>query len=689
MRGSTAVSVTSTVTGIYAYSGTVASLYAGGLLSIGLLNGTSASDPGTFVDNNGQLSQSDDGLTTFSLNGGAAQPIDYLGSGTVATVGFLGIQLGSKPVAVFSVGGQIYLYAPQGLPLLSALSMSFSIDPDATFNLPSPGADGTVHGLDTGQAMAVNYTDLQGDKITNTGSTVLGNGGDDTITAGTGADLVYGGTGNDTLYGGDGADTLSGDAGNDTLFGGIGNDALSGGQGSDTLSGGDGADTLTGDTGNDTLTGGTGTDRAVFSGPVEQYTFTYGPGGELIVTDTVADRDGTDVLSGVEEASFGGQVFTLVTGDNGQNLTLQNVDPTQFTLIIAFDGNDWGGGHATSDAIFGGSGDDLLEGGDGNDTLFGDGGNDTLFGGDGSDTLSGGAGNDRLTGGAGRDIFALSDDGGDDLVTDFDLTDAGGGFTADQLDTSALRTPGGDPVTAFDVVTMDDGSGNARLVFPGGETVVLQGVDPSQMATAGQRYRAGIPCFTTGTAILTPQGPRAIEVLRPGDLVVTRHDGPQPIVWIGRRRLSQTEVMQAPHLRPVRIAPGVAGNTRPLLVSPQHAVLVTCGGGESLVRAVHLARLPGGAARVVRRSRPVTYVHLLFDRHQIVQSNGVWTESFYPGPQALATLDQPEVAELLTLFPDLARGAAAAIGGMARNMLKPRDLKLAHSASDCLAGEGW
>jgi len=40
----------------------------------------------------------------------------------------------------------------------------------------------------------------------------------------------------------------------------------------------------------------------------------------------------------------------------------------------------------------------------------------------------------------------------------------------------------------------------------------------------GQKPRTG-PCFAAGTPVLTPEGPRPIETLRPGDIVLTA-DGP-------------------------------------------------------------------------------------------------------------------------------------------------------------------
>ena len=53
----------------------------------------------------------------------------------------------------------------------------------------------------------------------------------------------------------------------------------------------------------------------------------------------------------------------------------------------------------------------------------------------------------------------------------------------------------------------------------------------------------------------------------------------------------------------------------------------------------------------------VTYVHFLFDRHVIVQSDGIWTESFQPAERTLNALDEAARAEVLELFPELAGDA--------------------------------
>lgn len=171
-----------------------------------------------------------------------------------------------------------------------------------------------------------------------------------------------------------------------------------------------------------------------------------------------------------------------------------------------------------------------------------------------------------------------------------------------------------------------------------------------------------VPCFTLGTLILTPSGEVPVEHLVVGDEVLTVDAGVQRLRWIGTRRLDVAELVRAPHLQPIRIAAGSLGRNLPgrdLVVSPQHRCLVRsriaermAGGTEVLVAAKHLLGLPG--VSVVPPDEPVTYIHLLFDRHELVWSNGTVTESFYLGDQAVAAVDAAAREEILAIFPDLA-----------------------------------
>jgi Ca2+-binding RTX toxin-like protein len=79
-------------------------------------------------------------------------------------------------------------------------------------------------------------------------------------------------------------------------------------------------------------------------------------------------------------------------------------------------------GTLNADTISGGTGDDSLYGNGGNDTLLGGVGNDTLSGVAGNDVLEGGVGNDSLSGGTGNDTYLFGRDGGQDTVSDYDLT---------------------------------------------------------------------------------------------------------------------------------------------------------------------------------------------------------------------------------------------------------------------------
>jgi len=74
------------------------------------------------------------------------------------------------------------------------------------------------------------------------------------------------------------------------------------------------------------------------------------------------------------------------------------------------------------------------------DVLSGEDGHDDLAGGSAADRLDGGVNDDFLTGGTGDDTFVMSDGGGMDTITDFDMGDAdANGFTNDQLDLPVCR----------------------------------------------------------------------------------------------------------------------------------------------------------------------------------------------------------------------------------------------------------
>lgn len=455
-------------------------------------------------------------------------------------------------------------------------------------------------------------------------------------------DAVY--LDNDTIDGGAGDDRILGGYGNDQLTGGAGNDLVNGGTGSDTLSGGSGNDTLIGGAGADVLSGGTGRDTADYSTSGQAVNVNLSTG-----TGSGGDAQG-DTFSGVE-AVIGSRFDDTLIGDDGTG--------------------------EVSNTLKGGAGNDRIEGLGGDDQLYGDEGNDTILGGTGSDQIFGGSGNDSLKGQAGADTLFGGDgadtiDGGDDADVIYanigDVVDGGeGGLDSDTLDLSGagpLRVLYDENRPEDGVVEFLDGSGKiiGTLTFKNIETVIA--------------------CFTPGTLIATPNGQVAIEELCLGDMVLTRDRGPQPLRWISRQHLDGQTLRAEPKLRPIRIEACTLGPNQPaqdLLVSPQHRMLIEgpqaelwFSDPEVLAAAVHLTCLPG----VYRDdAESVTYIHIMFDHHEIVLANGAWSESFQPGARTLEEPDSAQHQEFRNIFPELLSAGGSAYPA-ARPTLRSYDVRV-------------
>ncbi len=403
---------------------------------------------------------------------------------------------------------------------------------------------------------------------------------------------------------------------------GSNDDSVEAGAGDDVVISGEGNDTISGGVGHDLIKGGTGDDSI------------SGDGGD----DTVALEDGfgNDTLVGGEEFENTGDVLDLSGVTDNLTVDLTNADPENITVS---DGTDTATAQEFESVVLGG----------------------------------------------GEDTLTLGDNGGGDVISGFDLTDRGDGHTFDQLDVSGVTSDGVTPVTAWDVTVTDtngDGTGDAILTFPGGESLTLEGVSPEQVNSIPELFAIGIPCFTPGAMIVTDKGEVPVEDIRPGDRVLTVDNGFQTVRWAGQRTLDAAELEANPQLKPVVIRKGAFGNTCKMLVSPQHGFLMKTDTGERLIRAKHAAELYGGQiARLDRNCTGVTYIHILFDRHELVFADGAATEAFYPGPQALKSLDREALIELLTLFPELSEMVFGegrrpdGYGPPARDYLLGRDIR--------------
>ena len=537
----------------------------------------------------------------------------------------------------------------------------------------------------------------------------IGNAG---IAATAGDDSLTGGNGNDTIYGGDGDDWIRPGSGDDSVIGGRGADTiwLEDGFGNATIIGGEGGtdddlmdfSSLTGPvtvnyTGDEAGTATDGTDTLTFS-EIERVDLTAqndslnasssnvsvtvdcGAGDDTITGsqtgDSIEGGAGADSIAGQagDDTLFGGDDDDTITGGSGSDSLSGNVGLDSLT------------GGSGADTLEGGSGSDTLSGGADGDGLEGGGEGDRLFGDGGDDTLSGGTGDDTITGGDGDDTFTFNVGDGADTITDFNAGNSGAlgdGDTTnnDFVDLSAFYTNLTELRSDFDddgVLNQSDGSDYSdNTSLDASDGLTFQGADRSSFTADN----TNVVCFVKCTRIRTPFGDVPIESLQSGDHILTLDAGPQPIIWIGRRRLGKKKLATSPSLLPIEVSIDPNGSNEPVTVSPQHGVLVNINGVQKLARAKHLAALDGPIAEVRNDTYEVEYYHLLLPAHQILFANGNPCESFYPGEQGIQMLTNNDRETVFKLLPALnAHPVFIAYGPTVRPLAKKKELLRSFSA---------
>lgn len=593
---------------------------------------------------------------------------------------------------------------PDSLNILDDGSDGNDPDPD-----PTNGMD-VIHG---GAGNDVIYGQDDNDEL-------FGDDGDDFIDGGIDEDAIRGGAGNDVLIGGQGADDIAGGDDADDILTGVG-DVVRGGEG------GDDNDTLivsglasvdfdetdpTGESGTITYYDdelneiGTSEFSEIENVHVVGTPSATSDAGERPVNED-PDGPGAQGIDGVVEGTSFDDVIDLdYLGDpEGDRVDNDDARPPLVgdqDIIVGLAGDDIINGRLDNDLILGGSGGDTIDGNEGDDIVFAGSGDDVVNGSEGNDAIDGGSGDDILDGGEGSDIVSGGD--GDDTISGSngnptDGPDLLAGGDDDDLFIDVGQGDfvfGGEDADLLDVDVLDL-TGAAEAVNPGGTlTVELDGFNPengvvrffdSGGAETGTVQFFGIetviPCFTPGTLIATPKGERRVEDLQVGDRIITRDNGIQQIRWLGTRTLNTRELAHAPHLNPVRIRQGALGNGLPerdMLVSPNHRVLVAndktalyFDDSEVLVAAKHLTGVDGID---VVESMEVTYIHFMFDQHEVVLSDGAWTESFQPGDLTLGSMGNAQRNEILELFPELETAEGLDAYQSARRSLKKYEAEL-------------
>ena len=258
-----------------------------------------------------------------------------------------------------------------------------------------------------------------------------------------------------------------------------------------------------------------------------------------------------------------------------------------------------------------------------------------------------------------------------------DTNNTGGSLTVTQIN--------GQDVSVGSVVTLGSGQ-TVELNADGSFTVVGDGDTEDVSFTYAVESSTGetdtgfvllnmVPCFVAGTLIETREGKMPVEVLEAGDMILTRDEGFQPLRWIGQRSVPATGKMA-----PIEIAANTFGTHNVLRVSPLHRIMLQdemaellFGESEVLVAAKELVN---DQSVRVREGGTVTYVHLLFDQHQIVISNGLESESFLPGGQITNLFEEEAVAEICAIFPELDPQTGSGYSPAARRILRKHEAVL-------------
>jgi VCBS repeat-containing protein len=247
------------------------------------------------------------------------------------------------------------------------------------------------------------------------------------------------------------------------------------------------------------------------------------------------------------------------------------------------------------------------------------------------------------------------------LIVTGDLNDSGNGF-ADTWTINSGPSYGTATVNAAGTWSYDLDDTNAAVeALNAGETLtdtfVVQldslGTDTATVTITIE----GVPCLCEGTLIETDGGPLPVETLRAGDLIVTRDHGLRPLLWVGHRTVPTRTLDLDSRTHPIRIKAGTLGGGMPyrdLFVSRQHRMLAHSVIAERmfdvpevLISAHHMTVRDG--IEIAYQSAPVTYFHLLFDRHEVIYAEGAPTESLFISGDALALWPETTRAELKAL----------------------------------------
>ncbi len=199
--------------------------------------------------------------------------------------------------------------------------------------------------------------------------------------------------------------------------------------------------------------------------------------------------------------------------------------------------------------------------------------------------------------------------------------------------------------------------------------------DNDNRLTYSQYEAQSVPCFVSGTMLLTRDGMMPIDWVSVGDDLWTQDNGWQVVRWRGLRQFGGDPYLP----RPIEIQPGALGPDTPAEVtriSPQHRVLLAgpaCallfGVDEVFVAAKHLLHWPGVAE--VALDADYAYHHLLFDRHEVLTASNIALESLLLGEQTSILSPSPPRQLARSLAAGHAQTTRLCLTGREARALKP------------------
>lgn len=264
-------------------------------------------------------------------------------------------------------------------------------------------------------------------------------------------------------------------------------------------------------------------------------------------------------------------------------------------------------------------------------------------------------------------------------------------FSGTLPDTKKMKKVNGEDLRGEEIVVITTDDGQRYFFLTNGTTSFATMNDFPNGAHDIQNYQTNTNvyvCFCAGTRIRTPTGDVPVETLKIGDLIQTASGEAVPIQWLSKRHVSAAEQLFRPDSRPVCIPRDALGRNRPnrdLWLSPQHRVLICNWQAELLFGDaevfVHAKHLPAGVTGAPDPTfKPFDYHHILLENHRVVVSNGLETESLFPGDVATASLDDDARASMLSVLSRL-ETAHGTFGATARPSLRQWESRILLNAT--------